>query len=475
MRKLKGCKYADGGYTQSSVYMMQNPTLPILNALNIGMSTISEHLKLKEQDEYNRQMILLQSQDTPVRHPEGMDKYGNPAVYEGGGVIPEDISWQAPVFDMPVFDTGFSAPEPGNITTSQPGNAPSSVKFSQDNIEGFKRGINNVEWRGHAHDYAGSHNGGSSAFGPYGFLANQKAALGAVYNARYKGKMSFNDLVNKMKTDPQFHEEVMTYHSESVLNQAGGDPFAAALLHFYPVAAKKFKAGKLDLDSRPSANNLTFKQYLNNFAKGAGIDQRFAEGGDVDPNPKGPVYKTQAEVDAANDVAKRISKKHNTMGHEDVYVAKRPGDPVVPFLDETGRPFVPTKLPAKRLLTTLPPGIGINDIKSQGNTFWFENNNGDIVDVDPSVVTDPKFRKTQVENDKVLAMRNFLEGGEIMHLGGKAHVGSRGPISRKLAKRVLKEGKINDKKLTTKQKHYFKHVAGGKITFNKAGDMIKHP
>lgn len=62
----------------------------------------------------------------------------------------------------------------------------------------------------------------------------------------------------------------------------------------------------------------------------------------------------------------------------------------------------------------------------------------------------------------------YEQGGE-MHLGGSIH----GQMTRAMAKKILKDGKVEDKKLTSRQKHYFKHIADSKIVFKDGKASMK--
>jgi flagellum-specific peptidoglycan hydrolase FlgJ len=94
-------------------YLNTSPNLGLLNVGNFMLNSISESLARKEEDDYNRQMILMQSQDTPVRRPEGWEKTGNPFVYQAGGAIPDDVSFMATPLDIPIF-------EGNNVSTTAP-------------------------------------------------------------------------------------------------------------------------------------------------------------------------------------------------------------------------------------------------------------------------------------------------------------------------------------------------------------------
>ena len=76
--------------------------LPTLNAINFGLTKFAESLRNKELERYNRQMIALQNVPQPRRLTR-IEQYGDPSVYQIGGMIPEDVSYlmgTIPNFDM---------------------------------------------------------------------------------------------------------------------------------------------------------------------------------------------------------------------------------------------------------------------------------------------------------------------------------------------------------------------------------------
>lgn len=106
-----------------------------------------------------------------------------------------------------------------------------------------------------------------------------------------------------------------------------------------------------------------------------------------------PVYKTQQQVDAANEFIRNFQKRRqNTLTNpEDAYVAKKPGDPVLPII------VPPTVQKGAKKAFKVPSTVRMEDIKGDSETgYYYENNNGDIVEIDPSVLNLPRFRKPQV-------------------------------------------------------------------------------
>lgn len=109
-------------------------------------------------------------------------------------------------------------------------------------------------------------------------------------------------------------------------------------------------------------------------------------------DPPGKVAKTQAEVAAANALAKRIMAKNNITGITDPIAVSKVGDRLPEFVDPAGRPYVGA--PQRQLPTTVPAHITLNDIKSdQGGYYYVDPKTGDNVEIDPSVVNLPRFRK----------------------------------------------------------------------------------
>lgn len=101
----------------------------------------------------------------------------------------------------------------------------------------------------------------------------------------------------------------------------------------------------------------------------------------------GATYKTQAEVDQANRFAQAFVKRkyanNNTvMNLDDVRVASKPGDPVVPFVDPQGNPAKAG--PSRPVLQRLPPGVSPDDVLSHDGEYWFNDpHTGDAVFVSP--------------------------------------------------------------------------------------------
>jgi hypothetical protein len=130
-------------------------------------------------------------------------------------------------------------------------------------------------------------------------------------------------------------------------------------------------------------------------------------GGDDDPKKgkKASTYQTQAEVDAANARARDFAKRRNYgskgIDPNETFVAKRPGDPVVPFVDPQGNPYNGPPYNGK-VAYTLPSGIKMEDIKSDGTFFWYDDpHTGDFASyIHPSVINQQRFRVPLVAFNK---------------------------------------------------------------------------
>jgi hypothetical protein len=122
------------------------------------------------------------------------------------------------------------------------------------------------------------------------------------------------------------------------------------------------------------------------------------------------VYKTQADVDAANQIAKNLALKKGLISGEDTYVARKPGDPVVQYSNFDGTPY--TAPPTKPLPMTVPAGA---DLQSADGTYWYTDPvTGDVVDVDPAVANTPRFRRTPEQVAADAAVRTALLNSKSM-------------------------------------------------------------
>jgi len=139
-------------------------------------------------------------------------------------------------------------------------------------------------------------------------------------------------------------------------------------------------------------------------------------GGGEEPKPvkKKPynpnVYNTEDEIQAANQQAKgiigrRVNMDDPTQAYlaNNAVVARKVGDPRVPFIYPQGRPANVENLP-----TRLPPGITIDQVEntSEGYGYWHPQN-GNFIKVDPSVYATSK--QPVVPKD---ALAKFKKGGK---------------------------------------------------------------
>jgi len=133
-------------------------------------------------------------------------------------------------------------------------------------------------------------------------------------------------------------------------------------------------------------------------------------------DPDKPVkYKTQAEVDAANAFAKDFSKRGNYTNPGDAYVAQKPGDPVVQFIDmSTGKPYDGRyqQMP-QSMIKPLPDWVTQLGWDKQWNQPYYMDGN-DIVYVDKSWYNHPRFIKPQSEQDNLIAQRSGMANGLVL-------------------------------------------------------------
>lgn len=123
----------------------------------------------------------------------------------------------------------------------------------------------------------------------------------------------------------------------------------------------------------------------------------------VKPSPD--VYKTQADVDAANAFARDFSKRHNTLFANEAYVAQKPGDPVVKFRTLDGKPYVPAQMPASMIQNYVP-----DDVKElywdNGWQMPYYKDGDDMVFVKKEFYNSPRFTTPQKQQDQIIATRN---------------------------------------------------------------------
>lgn len=147
-------------------------------------------------------------------------------------------------------------------------------------------------------------------------------------------------------------------------------------------------------------------------------------GGDPgdDKKPVKQVYKTQAEVDAANAQARNFSKRHNLMYADEAWVAKKPGDPVVGYTDiNTGKPYDGryTKPMPKSMIKPLPDNVTKLEWNSEWQMPYYLDDMGDINYVDRHHYNSPKFLTSKADQQKVFDARSSTAklglGGPLLH------------------------------------------------------------
>ena len=127
-----------------------------------------------------------------------------------------------------------------------------------------------------------------------------------------------------------------------------------------------------------------------------------------DPDPKKKVATTQAQVDIANAEARRFAIARNLVSGENTFVARKPGDPLPLYINaSTGKPDVPVA--TRPRITSLPSGVELSDVKSDGDFYWFDDpHTGDVVEVDPIAFSALKYRKSREQIGADLLYRNRL-------------------------------------------------------------------
>lgn len=133
-----------------------------------------------------------------------------------------------------------------------------------------------------------------------------------------------------------------------------------------------------------------------------------AMGGPGDPKPGSAPAPDPIKLAQANAEAKRFAVSRGLISGENTHT----GGVIPQYIDAaTGKPYVPT--PAKKLAMSLPSGMRMEDIKSDGNAYWYEDPyTNDIVDVNPGTVFHkfPKLKPQMSETREVVTnMRGKLK------------------------------------------------------------------
>lgn len=151
-------------------------------------------------------------------------------------------------------------------------------------------------------------------------------------------------------------------------------------------------------------------------ALGGKLKPVFANGGIIDPGKNTPVgtYKTQAQVNDANVEVKRFSTARNLGIGENAYVAKKPGDPIVPYTDgRTGQPYQPSSnIPKYNISTYIPPEITSLSFDTQAQLPYYEDpQSGDMKYTTMENFNLPRFKKPVAPISGSLASRAY--GGKL--------------------------------------------------------------
>jgi len=111
-------------------------------------------------------------------------------------------------------------------------------------------------------------------------------------------------------------------------------------------------------------------------------------GGGEDPKaPSKKVYTSQEQINRDNNFAKDFLARHGAPQYfvNNAVVARKVGDPMVQFVDQTGRPSTMLK---PVLQTMLPMGVSINDVfqTKDGTYGYLHPQQGSFVQVDPQAI-----------------------------------------------------------------------------------------
>lgn len=172
----------------------------------------------------------------------------------------------------------------------------------------------------------------------------------------------------------------------------------------------------------------------------------------------GSIYKTQAEVDAANMEAKSFAARHalgKGIDPENTYVARKVGDPVLPYVNELGQPYKPTPSAQVKLANSIPEGIGMGDVyKTREGFYGFDDpHTGNFTPINPNLLNAPvlRKRKEEVANDLAMRYAKMDGGGWIIPMGVETHENYRkelmeyahgGTIGENLQRDIYPSGRI---------------------------------
>lgn len=182
------------------------------------------------------------------------------------------------------------------------------------------------------------------------------------------------------------------------------------------------KAKEMLRDGKAHGKKLTAKQkkYFGYIAGGGK-----AQAGAMIENPLGntPRIGSTQERDKAIAEAQRLALKQGLMDPGNMTIGKY----LPQYTDEYGRPY--NAPPQKQLPTKVPDYVQASDIQSEQGVYWYTDpHTGDTVDIDPTVLNQPRFKKPKYQVAQDLASRNY---------GGRAKYNAGGyikPISGRTAK-----------------------------------------
>jgi hypothetical protein len=101
---------------------------------------------------------------------------------------------------------------------------------------------------------------------------------------------------------------------------------------------------------------------------------------------QGGVFQTQAQINAANAYAKNFAIKRGLISGEDTFVGKNIGDPIPQFKD------INSMSPAQAKRFVVPNNITKDDIQTSDGLAWYTDpSSGSLVDIDMSVLNQPRF------------------------------------------------------------------------------------
>jgi len=157
--------------------------------------------------------------------------------------------------------------------------------------------------------------------------------------------------------------------------------FPGEMVHEVPLKKKggltPNKAREILHDKSVHGHPLTDKQRRFFGAKSKGNTMHYQAGGGIN------------SLEAANAEAKRFALSRGMMTGENAYVDKIPQ-----YIDATtGKQYIPPP-PAKPLPLTVPQGVSIDDIQTDGTHYWYTDpHSSDLVPINPGAIRSTQLRK----------------------------------------------------------------------------------